>query len=74
LLGRLGALRGCLLAEQASHLASGLMSAVLDDGEVERRGGLVNGGEFFRDHPEKSLKTGVLGRIGRRSLEHDDPP
>jgi hypothetical protein len=50
------------------------MSALLDGGEVQRRAGLVNREEFFLDHPEKALKTGVLGRIGRRCAEHDDPP
>ena len=62
----LGALGGRLLAKQASHLAPGLMSTVLDGGKVDRRSGLINGEEFFLDHPEKPLKTGILGRIGRR--------
>jgi hypothetical protein len=64
-LGGLGTLGRRLLAEQASHLATGLMSALLDGGEVDPRGGLVDREEFILDHPEKSLKTGVLGRIGR---------
>jgi hypothetical protein len=50
------------------------MSAVLDGGKVECRGGLINREEFFLDHLEKLLETRVLGRIGRRSAEHDDPP
>jgi hypothetical protein len=50
------------------------MGAVFDGGKVQCRSGLINREEFFLDHPEKPLKTGVLGRIGRRSAEHDDPP
>jgi hypothetical protein len=73
-LGGLGALGRRLLAEQASHLATGLMSTLLDGGEVECRGGLVDREEFVLNHPEKSLKTGILGRIGRRTAKHDDPP
>jgi hypothetical protein len=64
-LGGLGTLGCRLLAKKASHFATGLMSALLDGGEVERSGGLVDREEFVLDHPEKSLKTGVLGRIGR---------
>jgi hypothetical protein len=37
------------------------MSAVLDGGKVHRCSGLINGEEFFLDHLEKLLKTGILG-------------
>jgi hypothetical protein len=70
----LGALGCRLLAKQASHLAPGLMSAVLDGGKVNRCSGLIDGEEFFFGHLKKPLNTGVLGQIGRRSMEHDDPP
>jgi hypothetical protein len=73
-LGGRGASGRRLLAKQASHLATGLMSALLDGGKVERCGGLVNREEFFLDHPEKPLKTGILGRIGGRTTKHNDPP
>jgi hypothetical protein len=73
-LGRLGALGRRLLAEQASHLATSVMSALLDSGEIDPCSGLVDCEEFILNHPEKSLKTGILGRIGRRAAKHDDPP
>jgi hypothetical protein len=73
-LGGLGALRRGLLAEQARHLATGFVSALLDGGEVEPRTRLIHREEFFLDHREKSLKTGILGRIGRHTAKHDDPP
>jgi hypothetical protein len=62
------------LGTSGRRLATGLMSALLDGGEVEGRGGLVDREGFVLDHPEKSLKTGVLDRIGGRTAKHDDPP
>jgi hypothetical protein len=73
-LSGLGALRRGLLAEQACHLAAGFVSTLLDGSEVEPRTRLINREEFFLDNPDKSLKTGILGRIGRRAAKHDDPP
>jgi hypothetical protein len=73
-LGGLGALGCRLLGEQARHSTTGLMSPLLDRGEVEPRGRLVDREELLGNHPEELLKTGVLGRIGGRTTEHDDPP
>jgi hypothetical protein len=55
---------GGLFTKLARHLPAGIVSAVLDRGEVEIRRGTVGPEEFVRARCDKLLETGVLGRIG----------